>query len=193
MQRLILSIALLLAMAANAEPQPLQQLMPQRATAVVDRTVYSVAYSPAKVYLYISKPQRTLYVCEERCTGRALIAAYPVCLGENKGQKRQKGDRRTPECNGGIPFVISEIADASAWCHDFGDGRGLIPAYGLWFLRLRGDYVGEGIGIHGSTGNRYSVPGRGSEGCIRLRDEDIIHLKENYAFVGMNVYIERDH
>ena len=169
-----------------------QTLVPNAAIPVNDRTVYSVAYSPDNVYLYISKPQRTLFVCELRCTGRALIAAYPICLGLNKGHKQRKGDFCTPESINDNPFVISEIVDASQWRHDFGAGRGSILAYGQWFLRLVGDYPGSSIGIHGSTGNRYSVPGRASEGCIRLRDEDIIHLKENYAFVGMNVYIERD-
>ncbi|MBQ1582906.1 MAG: L,D-transpeptidase [Prevotella sp.] len=48
------------------------------------------------------------------------------------------------------------------------------------------------IGIHGSTNNESSVPGRGSEGCIRLRDDDLIQLKENYAFVGMKVVILPD-
>ena len=46
--------------------------------------------------------------------------------------------------------------------------------------------------VTGEPPKTNSVPGRGSEGCIRMRDEDIIHLKENYAFVGMNVYIEKD-
>ena len=57
------------------------------------------------------------------------------------------------------------------------------------FLRL--ETPGHsGIGIHGSTNNRESLKvGRGSEGCIRLLDEDIIHLHDNYAFVGMKVTI----
>ena len=50
----------------------------------------------------------------------------------------------------------------------------------------------SGIGIHGSTNNESSVPGRGSEECIRLRDDDLIQLKENYAFVGMKVVILPD-
>ena len=144
------------------------------------------------LFINISKPRRTLYVCEQRCTGDVVVAAYPVCLGAVTGDKQCEGDCRTPESHDGKPFTICEIADASGWKHDFGDGRGMMPAYGNWFLRLRGNFVGNGIGIHGSTGNRYSVPGRGSEGCIRMRDEDIIHLKENYAFVGMQVYIEKD-
>ena len=34
------------------------------------------------------------------------------------------------------------------------------------------------------------MPGRASEGCIRLRDADIITLKEKYAYVGMPVIIK---
>ena len=159
---------------------------------VIDRTVYSLVLNRNNLYLVISKRNKTLYVFEKRCTGTSIIAAYPICLGANMGDKKRPGDKRTPESKNNIPFTICEITNSSKWCHNFGDGRGLIPAYGQWFMRLHGDYPGSGIGIHGSTGNTYSIPGRGSEGCIRLRDEDIIHLKENYAFVGMKVYIGRD-
>jgi hypothetical protein len=34
------------------------------------------------------------------------------------------------------------------------------------------------------------VPGRASEGCIRLRDPDIIQLKERYAHLNMPVIIK---
>ncbi|MBP5307001.1 MAG: L,D-transpeptidase, partial [Paludibacteraceae bacterium] len=50
----------------------------------------------------------------------------------------------------------------------------------------------RGIGIHGSTNNEGSVPGRASEGCIRLLDKDIIDLRKNYAFVGMKVIIKSE-
>ena len=47
----------------------------------------------------------------------------------------------------------------------------------------------KGIGIHGSTNNEASVPGRDSEGCIRLRDSDLIVLHDRYAQVGTPVVI----
>lgn len=159
---------------------------------VNDRTVYAFVCNHDNLFINISKQKRKLYVYELRCTGTVLIAAYPVCLGANSGDKQHVGDHRTPESSVGKPFTICSIEDASDWKHNFGDGRGSMLAYGRWFMRLRGNFPGSGIGIHGSTGNRYSVPGRGSEGCIRLRDEDIIHFYENYAFVGMKVYIEKD-
>ena len=75
----------------------------------------------------------------------------------------------------------------------FGDGRGQIKAYGDWFIRLKltGSLAGNrSIGIHGSTNNEASVPGRDSEGCIRLRDADIITLHDLYAQVGQKVLIK---
>ena len=36
------------------------------------------------------------------------------------------------------------------------------------------------------------MPGRDSEGCIRLLDEDIIKLHDRYAYVGMRVYIKHE-
>ena len=98
---------------------------------------------------------------------------------------------KTPECTAAKPFSITEIVDASKWTHDFGDGRGEILAYGDWFMRLKTPGH-SGIGIHGSTNNESSVPGRGSEGCIRLRNDDLNELKSKYAFVGMRVVILAD-
>ncbi len=95
---------------------------------------------------------------------------------------------KTPSSPAGKPFSITMIQDASGWKHDFKDGRGSIKSYGNWFLRLKTPGH-SGIGIHGSTNNEESVPGRASEGCIRLRDKDIINLKEKYAYVGMKVTI----
>ena len=98
---------------------------------------------------------------------------------------------KTPHCTMKNPFSISQLADASTWHHDFGDGRGNIKAYGDYFLRLVTPGH-SGIGIHGSTNNAESVPGRASEGCIRLLDADIIDLRKNYAFVGMKVVIKAE-
>ena len=98
---------------------------------------------------------------------------------------------RTPESEPGKPFKVTQIQPAGNWKHDFKDGRGSILAYGKWFIRLSAKGW-KGIGIHGSTNNEESVPGRGSEGCIRLKDKDIIHLKENYVYIGMKVIVDTE-
>lgn len=162
-------------------------------TAVAEqyKDIYHGSYDKGKSFIVISKKDLKLTVYAQVNGDTVPVAQFPVCLSLNKGQKEKEGDMRTPESEPGSPFVIDAIKPASDWTHDFGDGRGAILAYGAWFLRLvtPGHH---GIGIHGSTNNENSVPGRASEGCIRLRDQDIITLKEQYAWVGMPVIIKQE-
>lgn len=144
-----------------------------------------------RAFIVISKKDQNLRVYDVEKSDTFLIKEFPVCLSKNKGNKRRRGDMKTPESPAGRPFKISQIQDASTWKHDFHDGRGSIKAYGHWFLRLATPGH-SGIGIHGSTNNEESVPGRASEGCIRLLDADIITLKEKYAFVGMPVIVKAE-
>ena len=154
-------------------------------------TYYSDVENKKNCFILISKPELRLYVCEVVKGDTLKRVHYPVCVGKNIGQKQKSGDMKTPECTAAKPFTITEIVDASKWTHDFGDGRGAILAYGNWFMRLKTP-PHSGIGIHGSTNNESSVPGRGSEGCIRLRNDDLNELKAKYAFVGMRVVILAD-
>ena len=147
-------------------------------------------FNKEKAFIVISKKDLKLTVYAPAGNDTVLVEQFPVCLSKNKGQKQGSGDMKTPESEPGEPFTIKQIQNASDWKHDFGDGRGEILAYGNWFLRLETPF--SGIGIHGSTNNENSVPGRDSEGCIRLLDKDIITLKEKYAKVGMKVIIKTE-
>ncbi len=161
------------------------------ATHATDKAVYYQAPQVDKknTFIVISKKEQRLYVYGTAAGDTLLLAKYPACLSLNKGQKQRRGDMKTPSCPASKPFYIKAIKPASSWYHDFKDGRGSIKAYGAWFLSL---YTPghSGIGIHGSTNNEKSVPGRASEGCIRLRDPDIIQLKERYARLNMPVIIK---
>lgn len=143
------------------------------------------------LFIIMSKKDFYLYVYEAQDGDTVMIARYDACFSLQKGQKQRPGDMKTPHCTPRNPFRITQIQQAATWVHDFGDGRGSIPAYGAWFLRLLTPGY-KGFGIHGSTGNRRSVPGRASEGCIRLRDEDIEDLRDHYAFEGMKVIIKAE-
>ena len=142
-------------------------------------------------FIVMSKKDYYLYVYEAQGADTVMLARYDCCFALKKGNKQKKGDMRTPDCTMKNPFKISQIADASSWSHDFGDGRGSIKSYGDYFLRLVTPGH-SGIGIHGSTNNAESVPGRASEGCIRLRDKDIRELRRDFAFVGMKVIIKAE-
>ena len=100
------------------------------------------------------------------------IKEYGISCAINYGPKKVRGDHKTPEGT----FKINELLNAKGLTHDFKDGKGPIKdAYGPWFLRL--DVPGFwDIGIHG-TPFPESIGTRATEGCIRLKNEDILDLK----------------
>jgi hypothetical protein len=120
-------------------------------------------------FILIDKSDYTLRVYDYE--GR-MLARYGIALGSSVGNKRSIGDMRTPE---GV-FKIESVENAGSWSHDFkNDTLGEIKgAYGPYFIRLK--VPGQrGIGIHG-THEPNSIGKRVSEGCIRMRNEDIEKL-----------------
>ena len=102
-----------------------------------------------------------------------ILEEYPIACGRNYGNKKKRGDNRTPE---GV-FTVQQIQNASAWTHDFRDGKGEIKgAYGSHFIRLKTGF--QGIGIHGTHAPE-SIGTRATEGCIRLKNEDLLKLVNN--------------
>ena len=192
MNRILIIVSVLLMTACGGkannskEQEPSQDTIPQKKPVVFGEMIQR-----DNCFIVIDKPALYLSVYENQNGDTVLIARYPVCVGKNYGQKEKSGDMKTPECTFDNPFSITEIVSASSWTHDFGDGRGAILAYGNWFMRLKTPGH-KGIGIHGSTNNENSVPGRGSEGCIRLKNEDLDQLKEKYVFIGMKVIVLKD-
>lgn len=134
---------------------------------------------PGGTWLAISKGHFKLFVLD----GEKVVENFGVAVGKNKGQKQRAGDNRTPE---GM-FEVTQIQKASHWTHDFRDGKGEIKgAYGPWFIRLGGKW--RGIGIHG-THDPSSIGTEASEGCIRMKNEDVQTLHEKYAKIGLKVLI----
>jgi len=111
---------------------------------------------------------------------------WGVACAVNFGPKKIKGDHKTPEGT----FKINQLLNAKGLSHDFGDGKGPVKdAYGPWFLRL--DVPGFiDIGIHG-TPFPESIGTRATEGCVRMRNEDILELKSQVK-VGTTVIILPD-
>lgn len=135
--------------------------------------------------IVISKQEMYLYVISTGNSADTLFIA-PIGLGVNMGNKQQVGDQRTPEGT----FHIQSIERASHWTHDFNDGKGPRKgAYGDWFVRLKVPKF-KGIGIHGTCFPE-SIGTRCSEGCIRLRNEDLRNFV-NYIEPGMMVTITED-
>lgn len=121
------------------------------------------------VLVVIDKSSHTLLVMRD---GKQ-IRRYGIAVGKNTGDKRKVGDMRTPEGT----FPISQIQNATSWTHDFGDGKGQIRgAYGPLFIRLATPKW-KGIGIHG-THDPASIGTNATEGCIRLKNEDLLEFRK---------------
>ena len=134
-------------------------------------------------YIIIDKQNLTLTLTAPDGTA---IKTYNIACGINYGNKERSGDHKTPEGT----FTINELLNSRGLSHDFGDGKGPVKnAYGPWFLRL--DVPGRrDIGIHG-THLPESIGTRCTEGCIRMRNEDITDLKSR-VHVGTVVTILPD-
>lgn len=121
-------------------------------------------------FILISKQEMRLRLIDYK--GNELFSA-PVAVGVNAGNKQKEGDMRTPE---GV-FQVADIQQSADWKHDFGDGKGEISgAYGDYFIRLAVPGH-KGIGIHG-THLPESIGTRASEGCIRMKNDDLKRLVE---------------
>lgn len=152
-----------------------------------------ITYADQQHLIKIHKQSYRLELFEDGLA--APVRTYGVAVAKNPGDKQMTGDNRTPTSWGSavaiparyagaamgvpstqVPFVVEEICDASFWTHDFGDGKGVIEgAYGPWFISLDTGWIG--IGIHG-THDPASIGTMASEGCIRLRNEDVAELKQ---------------
>jgi lipoprotein-anchoring transpeptidase ErfK/SrfK len=127
-----------------------------------------LAKNTSGTVIVVDKEEHTLEVFSN---GEA-IKEYGIAVGKNLGDKKKRGDMRTPEGE----FPIVRIEDASAWTHDFRDGKGQIKgAYGPYFIRL-GTPPWTGIGIHGTHAPN-SIGTNVTEGCIRLNNEDLKELR----------------
>ena len=134
-------------------------------------------------HIFVSKKDLLLSVVSE---SRDTLFQCHIACGENLGNKTRIGDRKTPEGK----FKITKMYDATSWKHDFGDGQGMrLGAYGPLFFRLNVPGFND-IGIHGTIFPE-SIGTRSSEGCVRLRNEDIVRLYR-YCYIGMPVIIGKD-
>lgn len=97
---------------------------------------------------------------------------YGMACAKNFGTKHKRADSRTPE---GF-FSVEGIYDSTDWL--FTDDEGVTSEkkgqFGPRFIRLRIPGTSQ-IGIHGTCAP-WSIGGRVSHGCIRIKNENILEL-----------------
>lgn len=113
-----------------------------------------------------------------------LKKSYKCACGKNYGNKRSKGDCRTPE---GF-FQAGSVKNSTNWHYTDENGkRSEKPGqYGPRFIRIITPGYSS-TGIHG-TDAPWSIGGRRSHGCIRIKNENILELAD-YVTKGMPIII----
>lgn len=111
-------------------------------------------------------------------------AAFGMACAKNYGTKHHRADSRTPE---GF-FSVKRVQNSEAWHYidDNGVESPKTGEFGPRFIRLDIPTTTQ-IGIHG-TSAPWSIGGRRSHGCIRLKNENIMKLV-GMVEIGMPVII----
>lgn len=112
------------------------------------------------------------------------MATYGIACGKNYGTKHKRSDCRTPE---GF-FAVKNIQNSTDWKYvdDDGNVSQKTGEFGPRFIRL--DIPGiSSIGIHGTCAP-WSIGGRRSHGCIRLKNENVLELVDMVE-IGMPVIV----
>lgn len=141
------------------------------------------AHFPSQANVLLAcKKDRTLYVYARKSGAWSRIAAFPMAIGRNAGDKDERGDARTPE---GQFWITGMLA-----------GRSKGPLYGALIFPLNyprpADRAegkgGDGIWIHGVPAG--TLPNY-THGCISLANDDILALSA-FADGGTPVVILPD-
>lgn len=138
--------------------------------------VACAGWAYAENRIVISKKDYKLYVIDSQ---DKVIFQTDVCLGKNTGNKKRRGDHKTPEGS----FKIISIENSSHW-PDF--DKVFRASYGPWFMRLNVPGF-RSIGLHG-TNEPESIGTRASMGCVRMLNDKALELKE-LVKVGTSVKI----
>lgn len=114
-----------------------------------------------------------------------LKRSYRCACGRGFGNKRSKGDCRTPE---GF-FRAASPRNSSDWHYTDENGkRSEKPGqYGPRFVRIITPGYSS-IGIHG-TDAPWSIGGRRSHGCVRIKNENILELAK-FVEKGMPIIVK---
>lgn len=116
--------------------------------------------------IVICKKDYKLYVLDDN---DRVVFKTDVCLGKNTGNKKRRGDHKTPEGD----FKIVSIENSSRW-PDF--DKVYRASYGPWFMRLNVPGF-RSIGLHG-TNEPESIGTRASMGCVRMLNDKVLELKK---------------
>jgi len=128
--------------------------------------------------IVVSKEDLKLYLCYKG----EIVDSYPIGIGKVDGDT---GLSATPE---GVFVVEDKIKNPPWWTRgekiEYGDPRNIL---GTRWMGFKDTTELVGYGIHGTT-QPETVPGRYSQGCIRMHNEHVEDLFE-WVPAGTKVYV----
>lgn len=122
--------------------------------------------------ILVEKSRNRLYLYQRRADGSlSMLRDYYVSTGKLNGNKKLRGDLKTPE---GVYFITSFIPQSK-----LPDKYG-VAAFPVNYpneLDTRLGKTGFGIWLHGTDSRSYSRPPLDSEGCVVLTNKDLRSIK----------------
>lgn len=140
---------------------------------VTDNASYAERLLRSRYPYFIVVDKPSMYVVlYDRCG--VEIDRFRMNCSRNYGTKHKRRDNRTPE---GF-FSAEGIYDSEKWLYTDDDGvtSPVKGQFGPRFIRLKTPVTSQ-VGIHG-TCTPWSLGRRGSHGCIRIHNDNIMRLVE---------------
>lgn len=151
--------------------------------ALVSLGVGSSYYSPHA--FVVDKKARTITVWIQDAGGYRQVAQHPADLGKNDGDKKARGDHRTPE---GAYFLLEQLDGPSLDFSQYGK-RAFTTNYPNFFDRRDGK-TGSGIWLHAVPDHTPLT--RGSRGCVVVRNDVILDLTQYVRLNRTPILIEKE-
>lgn len=172
------------ALAQSQEPAaPVSNTDEDVPTSLVQIPISSNFYSP---YAFVvDKQARTLNIWQQTDKGLKRVAQFPADMGKSAGEKKARGDYKTPE---GIYFLL-ERREGNGLDFNLYGKRAFTTDYPNFFDRAEGK-TGGGIWLHAVPD---TVPlTRGSRGCVVVRNDVILDISQ-YVKLGRTPILIQDH
>lgn len=150
----------------------IRSLLNSKKQNILPRQILALGDSVKKALL-VDKKSNRLYVFSRKDSGELVeeVNDYYVTTGKLVGDKKNRGDLKTPE---GVYFVTSWISPEKL---PDKYGIGAFPVNYPNELDRKAGKTGYGIWLHGTDKGYYSRPPRDSEGCVVLTNIDLEALK----------------
>ena len=120
--------------------------------------------------LVVEKRTQTLRLYGKRDGEVVLLQTYPCTTGQMPGVKERRGDLRTPD---GV-YVVTDLLPGSRLPDVYGTLALPLSYPNAWDRRLRRS--GYGIWLHGSDRLGSPFTPRDTQGCVIVRNEDLLDL-----------------